>query len=92
MAEFAEKAGAGAVLDDLALAHDRDPVRHLRDHTEIMGDQQQAGAILPDQAPQQIEDSRLGGDIKCRGGLVGDQQPRPQGHGRCDHDTLPLSA
>ena len=80
------------MLDDPALGHDTHAVRHLADHAEVVGDQQQRHSQPVAQILQQLEDLRLHGDVQRRGRLVGDQEIglARQGHG--DHHPLPLPA
>ena len=87
-----EDAGGGALLDDLALGHDADPVRHLADDAEVMGDQQHRHAETLLQVLQQLEDLRLDRDVQRRGRLVRDQQVGLVGECHRDHDALPLPA
>ncbi len=61
------------------------------DDGEIVGDQEEAHAVLLDEAAQQIEDAGLGGDVEGGGGLVGDQEPRAQGDGHGDDHALALA-
>ena len=41
MTQLAEHLPRCALLDDLTLVHQRESVRHLRDHGQIVGDQDQ---------------------------------------------------
>ena len=53
-------------LDDLAGVHDRHLLRHLRDHAQVVGDEQQRHAALGLQAPQHLEDLRLDRDVELK--------------------------
>ena len=81
-----------ARLDDLALVHDADPVGHLADDAEIVGDQQQRHAEAALQALQQLQDLGLDGDVERRGRLVGDQEVGLVGQRHGDHHPLALAA
>ena len=82
----------GALLDDLALRHHADPVRHLAHDAEIVGDQQHRHVELGFELEQQLEDLRLDGDVERRGRLVGDEQVGLVGERHGDHHPLPLPA
>jgi len=62
------------------------------DDAEIVGDEQVGQLEFPLQAPQQVQDLGLDGDIQRRDGLVGDDQLRPQGQRPGNPDPLPLAA
>ena len=64
----------GAALDDLAGVHHGDLVDHLRDHAEVVGDQEDRHPELLAQVLHQLEDLRLHGDVERGGRLVGDQE------------------
>jgi hypothetical protein len=76
-------------LGQPARVNDRHPVRDLRGHTQVVGDQQDAAADLVPQRPEQPEHLRLHHDIQGGGRLVGDDQRRIPGHGHGDHHPLP---
>jgi hypothetical protein len=81
-----------ACLHDLALVHHRDAVGHAGDDGEVMGDQEEAHALLGHEPLQQVEDLRLRGDVERGGRLIGDQEPRVQRDGHGDADPLALAA
>ena len=87
-----EHLGRGALLDDLALAHDVDPVGHAAHDAEVVGDEQHGHAELALQRLQQLEDLGLDSDVEGGGRLVGDQQVRLVGERHGDHDALALAA
>ena len=87
-----EHLGRAALLDDLALAHDVDPVGHAAHDAEVVGDEQHGHAELALQRLQQLEDLRLDGDVERGGRLVGDQQVGLVGERHGDHDALALAA
>ena len=80
------------LFDDLPLAHDDDPVGHIRHDGKVVGDHQQPHAVFARQSGQQGEDLRLCGDIQRGGRLVRDQQTGAQGDGDGDHHPLALPA
>jgi hypothetical protein len=84
--------GGVADFHDPPQVHDRDPVGDLPDDRQVMGDQHQADALLPDQDGEQIGHLRLGGRVQGADRLVGDQAGRPGGQGAGDRDPLPLPA
>ena len=92
MRHGAEQGGGLALLDHLAVLHDGDAVGHVGHHREVVGDHQEARAVLLRQFLQEVEDHRLGGDVQCGGRLVGDQEARAQGDGHGDHHPLALAA
>ncbi len=61
-------------LNDPAGVHDRDPVSHLRDHPEVMGDQQDAHAVLLLEIPQQGEYLGLNRHVERGRRLVRDEE------------------
>src|SRR4029077_2032247 len=61
------------VLDDFAGIHDRDFVAYLRNHPEIMRNQDNRRVRFPLEAAYQIEDLRLNGDVERSCRLIGDQ-------------------
>ena len=65
-----------ALLDDAAAGHHHDPVGAVGGHPEVVGDQQDRGAVLPGQLAEVVEDAALHGDVEGAGRLVGDEQPR----------------
>ena len=81
-----------AGLDDLAVVHHRHPVGDLRDHAEVVGDEQEAHAGLRLQLREQRQDLRLHGDVEGGGRLVGDQHVGAQRQRHGDHHPLPLAA
>ena len=79
-------------LDDAAFAHHRHPVRDLRDHPEVVGDEKQAHAAPALQLLHQAQDLGLHRHVQGGGRLVGDQQLGPAGDRHRDHHPLALSA
>ena len=87
-----ENVGSLAFLDHAAVAHDDDAVRHLGDHAHVVGDQDDAGALLALQVAQQFQHLALHGDVERRRRLVGDQHVRPQCQRNGDHHALAHAA
>ncbi len=81
-----------ALLHDLALLHHADPVRHLADDAEIMGNEQDRHAEPGLQILEELENLSLHGDVErgCR--LVRNEQVRLIGERHGDHHALPLAA
>ena len=63
-----------AGLDERAVLHDVDPVRDQPGDPEVVGDHQDADAVLFLQFEQQVQDAGLHGDVQGAGGLVGHEQ------------------
>ena len=78
----------GALLDDLSGVHDEDAVGDLRDHSEVVGDQDHRQAPLLVEVLNQLHDLRLDRDVEGGGRLVGDQDPGLEGKGHRDHRAL----
>ena len=81
-----------ALLHDAAEIHDDDVARHLRDHAEVVGDEDDGGVVLGLQVAQQRQHLGLGGDVDRGGRLVGDQQARLAGKRHGDHGALAQAA
>ena len=80
-----------SLLDDPAEVHDRDPVGEARGGREIVGDHQDAEAVLA-QSVEQVEDACAYRDVEHRDGLVGHEQLGPEDDARRDRDALALPA
>jgi hypothetical protein len=83
-----EEIGAVGGFDDLTGVHDRQPVRGLGHHPQVMGDEEHRQPGLRLQPLEQAQHLGLNGDVQGRGGLVGDQQLRITGQGHGNHDAL----
>ena len=59
-------------LDDAAEIHDRDPVRDVLDHREVVGDEQVGQPVFVLEVHQQIDDLGLDRHIQSRYRLVAD--------------------
>ena len=92
MARPVEDFACGAGLDNLALGHDADAIRHLAHDAEVVGDEQQHHAEACLQVLEKFENLRLNRDIECGGWLVGNQQIRLVGERHGDHHALTLTA
>ena len=64
----------GAVFDDLAGVEHRHVVAQMRGQPELMGDEQNPGAVLALQIAQEPDDVDLGGRVERRRRLVGDDE------------------
>ena len=74
------------------LLHDNDFVGDIRDHCQIMRDQQQPHVKVLHQVLEQVENARLCRDIQGSCGFVCDQQLGAQGDGHGNNDPLTLAA
>ena len=79
-------------LHDLPCVHHRNPVAHVIDHAQIVGDQQVGKAQLRLEVLKQGDDLRLHRDVKRREGLVGHYVVRMHGQGAGDADALTLAS
>ena len=77
-----------AVLHDHASVDDVDPVAQLGDHAEVVGDEQDRGAVAVADLAQQIEHLGLDRDVERGGRLVGDQQLGAERQAHRDHRPL----
>src|SRR6478735_10027703 len=75
------------LLDQLAVAEDRHPVRDLVDLVQEVGDEDDGDAVLAQGAHHREELLDLVG-VQARGGLVEDEDPRVDIHGPGDRDQL----
>ena len=82
----------GPLLDDPTQVHDGDLVAHLRDHAQVVRDQDDGHALALLERREEIQDLGLGGDVEGRGRLVGDQDARVAGEGEGDHGALAQAA
>src|SRR6266849_5304556 len=82
----------GPLLDDPPQIHDGDLVAHLRDHAQVVRDEDDGHALALLERPEEIQDLGLGGDVEGRGGLIGDQDARVAGQGEGDHGALAQTA
>ncbi len=91
-------AGAGkdvlrrAVLHDLPRVHDRNLVRDVGHHAQIVGNHDEGGAVCLLNVLDKVQDLGLNGHVQGRGGLVRNQQLRIHRHGQGDHGPLAHAA
>jgi hypothetical protein len=83
---------AATLFDDPALQHHGDIAHVMRNHAEVVADQQHRGAVLLRQFHHQVEHVALHQRVERRGRLVCDQQVRLQQHHRGQHDALAHAA
>jgi hypothetical protein len=81
-----------ALLDDEPEVHDRDLVRHLPDHRQVMRDEQIGDVPFALQVAQQIEDAGLDAHVQRGDRLVQNQHLRLERERPGDADALPLPA
>ena len=81
-----------AAFHDAAPVHHHDLFRHIRDHAEIMCDEDHRHAGLALQIAHQAEHLRLCRYIECRGRFIRDQQFRLGDHRHGDHGALTHAA
>ncbi len=77
-----------AELDDPARVHDHDAVGELRDHAEVVRDQDCRRVRLALSGPQHLDDLRLDRHVERSRRLVGDQDRRRVGDRHRDHAAL----
>ena len=80
------------LLHDPPGVHDRDPVRDVGHHAEVVRHEDDRGAGLVAQLAHPLEDLRLDRHVERRGGLVGDQHGRVARQRQRDHHALPHAA
>ena len=78
----------GPALDDAAVAHDEDRVRHGRDDPDVVRDEHDRRAEELAQASELVERLPLDCDVERARGLVGEQHRRARHHR--DRDAGPL--
>ena len=81
----------GPLLDELALVHDRDPVREHVDDGEVVADEETREFELILEFLQQIEKPSLNRDVERGGRLIGDEHRRAQCECAGNADALPLT-
>ena len=87
-----EQGVAGAVLDDLAVAHDGDAAGDFSYYGEIVGDEEHGELVLALELGEQGEDLGLNGDVEGGGGLVCNEQAGAVDESHGDEDALALAA
>ena len=92
MGGIAENVPRVPLLRDLTRVHHGDAIACLGDDAEVVGDEEQRGAVALLEVPEDAEDLRLDDHVeRCRR-LVGDEQLRPEHERERDHDPLPHPA
>ena len=81
-----------AFFDQRASVHNCDPIAHVPDHGQIVGNKAVGELKLVLHGPQQVQHLRLHGGIKGRGWLVANHKGRARDQGSGYGDALPLSA
>ena len=82
----------GAAFHHRAAIHHQHAVGVLRDHAQVVRDQDERHAALGHQVADEVQNLLLHGHIQRRGGLVGNQQVGPAGQRHGDGDALALPA
>src|SRR5262245_15457865 len=80
------------LFHQLALPHHRHAIGDLGHHPEVMGDEQDGGAVTGLQLLEQAQNLGLRGDVERGGGLVGNNEGRLQRQRHRNHHALALSA
>ena len=83
---------AGSDLHEPSRAHDRDAIRHVVHHREVVGDEEIGEAELALEVLQEVQYLGLHGDVEGRHRLVADEELGLQGERTRDADALALSA
>ncbi len=89
---MAEEGLGGGLFDDLTMLHNGHVIGDLRDHGEIVRDEEHGEIVGPAQVVEELQDLGLNGDIEGGGGLVGDEQAGTVDEGHRDEDALALAA
>ena len=79
-------------FDQPSQIHHRDMVADMRDHAQIVADEQEGYAEIALEALEQVEYVGLDRDVERRDGLVGHHEARIGYERACDRDTLALAA
>ena len=77
-----------AFLDEPAGVEHADAVAHLRDHAEVVADEEHGRVELGLELRDEVEHLGLDRRVEAGGGLVEDQQRRVLGERHRDHDAL----
>ena len=76
------------LFDHAAQVHHRYVCGHLRDHTQVVGDEHDRHPVLLLELTHELEDLRLGRHVERGRRLVRDQQGRIAGERHRDHGAL----
>ena len=88
MARLAEDLVHRPALNDLARVHDRDPLAHLRDHGEVVRNEDDAQVEVLLKRREEGQDLVLDRHVECGRRLVAEDQLRVGREGDRDHDAL----
>jgi hypothetical protein len=80
------------LFDDASGVHDCNAIGELRDHAEIVGDEDHRGAAVAAALKQQLENLRLHGNVERGRRFVSDDEPGAQRERHRDHYALSLTA
>jgi hypothetical protein len=80
----------GAFFDEVAFEEHGDPVRHVADDVDVVGDEQIRQPQLLLEFKKQVEDLGLHRQIECAGQLVTNDQLGFESEGAGNRDALPL--
>ena len=92
MHRICEQHLAGRDLDQVPRTHDRDAIRHVVHHREVVGDEEIGQSELALQVLQEVEHLRLHRYVQGGHRLIAYQQLGIQGESARDADALALSA
>ena len=81
-----------ADFNDLAAVHNRDPVRNIGHHTQVMGDVNDGHVLLFLQAADQVQNLGLDGNVQGGGGFIADEDLGTAGYGDGDDHALAHAA
>jgi hypothetical protein len=84
-----EKVFHRSCFNDFPCIHDAHPIAQLRNHSKVMGDEEDGHADPSNKVIENRQHLALDGYIESRCGFVSDEQVRPAGELHCDHDALP---
>ena len=88
VARVAEHRVDRTLLHQSSCIEHADPVTHLRDHTEVVADEEHSGLELRLELRHEVEHLRLDRRVEPGGGLVQDQELRILRQRHRDHDPL----
>ena len=92
MQRFSVERRAGGQFHELPEVHNRDAIRDVPDHAEVVGDEQIGEAVLLLEVFEQIDDLRLNGHVQGGNGFVTDNELRIERKRPCNADALPLAS
>ncbi len=89
---FAQDVCRSALFDDASVPQDEDAIGDGADEGEVVGDEEEAHAVLFLQATEERDDFLLHTGIECRGRFVTDEDVRGYCHRACDGGALTFAA